>query len=198
MPTTPAQRAAAEQQQFDAAQDTAPQIRLIAGPGTGKSRTIEKRVAHILRQPGANPANVYVISFTRATCEELRGRIRNYCAGLNPPINAEQVSVRTMHSLALRILRMGNQLNQYPSEPTMLDNWEQEHIYDAELSRDLHCAPGRAADVRLAHDAQWQTLNPAYVNQSQITQEEIAGFNAFHATGQICIAADVTSLFRAT
>ncbi|HZL78627.1 MAG TPA: ATP-dependent helicase [Candidatus Limnocylindrales bacterium] len=181
MPTTPAQRAVAEQQQFDAAQDAAPQIRLIAGPGTGKSRTIEKRVAHILSQ-GANPANVYVISFTRATCEELKGRIRNHCAGLNPPINAEQVTVRTMHSLALRILRMGNQLNQYPSEPTMLDNWEQEHIYDAELSRDLHCAPGRAADVRLAHDAQWQTLNPAFVNQSQITQAEITGFNAFHAT----------------
>jgi ATP-dependent DNA helicase UvrD/PcrA len=54
---------------------------------------------------------------------------------------------------------MGNLLNQYPSDPAMLDDWEQRHIYDAELASDLHCAPGRAAEVRLAHDAQWQTLN---------------------------------------
>jgi DNA helicase-2/ATP-dependent DNA helicase PcrA len=181
MAITVAQRAAAEQQQAQAAQDGAAQIRLIAGPGTGKSRTIEKRVAHVLGV-GVAAENVYVISFTRATCEELRVRIRAYCAGLNPPLNAEPVRVSTMHSLALRILRMGNQLNQYPSEPMMLDDWEQQHVYDAELSRELHCAPGRAAEVRLAHDAQWQTLNPASVNQAQITPNEVMGFNAFHGT----------------
>ncbi|MDQ6912586.1 MAG: ATP-dependent helicase [Verrucomicrobiota bacterium] len=180
MPITPAQRAAAEQQQILAAQDQAPQIRLIAGPGTGKSRTIEKRVAHVLAQ-NAVPGQVYVVSFTRATCEELRTRVRSYCASLNPPLNADGVRVSTMHSLALRILRMGNLLNQYPSEPVMLDDWEQRHIYDAELASDLHCAPGRAAQVRLAHDAQWQTLNPGFVNQAQITQAERLGFNAFHA-----------------
>lgn len=180
MPITPAQRAAAEHQQLLAAQDQALQVRLIAGPGTGKSRTIEKRVAHVLGQNVA-PGQIYVISFTRATCEELTARIRAFCAGLNPPMNAGGVRISTMHSLALRILRMGNLLNQYPSEPTMLDDWEQRHIYDAELGSDLHCAPGRAAEVRLAHDAQWQTLNPAFINQAQITQAERLGFNAFHA-----------------
>jgi DNA helicase-2/ATP-dependent DNA helicase PcrA len=77
---------------------------------------------------------------------------------------------------------MGNQLNQYPSEPVMLDDWEQQHVYDAELSRELHCAPGRASEVRLAHDAQWQTLNPGFINQAQITPNEVMGFNAFHGT----------------
>jgi len=180
MPITPAQRAAAEQQQLVAAQDQALQIRLIAGPGTGKSRTIEKRVGRVLVQNVA-PGQIYVISFTRATCEELRTRVRAFCAGLNPPLNADDVRVSTMHSLALRILRMGNLLNQYPSEPVMLDDWEQRHIYDAELASDLHCAAGRAAEVRLAHDAQWQTLNPAFINQAQITHTEMLGFNAFHA-----------------
>ena len=181
MPITLAQRVAAENQQVQAAEDPAQNIRLIAGPGTGKSRTIERRVAHVLQQ-GAVPGNVYVVSFTRATCEELRGRVRQFCASLNPPVDAQHVRVSTLHALALRILRMGNQLTQYPADPMMLDEWEQRHIYDAELSADLHCAPSRAAEVRLAHDASWQTLNPAFINQAQITPAEQLGFNAFHAT----------------
>jgi DNA helicase-2/ATP-dependent DNA helicase PcrA len=181
MPITDAQRAAAEDQQRQAAEDNAQHIRLIAGPGTGKSRTIERRVAHVLQQ-GAIQGNVYVVSFTRASCAELRGRVRQYCASLNPAVDAQHVRVSTLHSLALRILRMGNQLNQYPTDPMMLDEWEQKHIYDAELSAELHCAPGRAAEVRLAHDSQWQTLDPAYINQAQITPAERLTFNAFHGT----------------
>lgn len=181
MPITEVQRAAAEDQQRHAAEDGAQHIRLIAGPGTGKSRTIERRVAHILRE-GATQGNVYVVSFTRATCDELRGRIQQYCGSLNPSVDAQHVRVSTLHALALRILRMGNQLNQYPTDPMMLDEWEQKNIYDAELSSELHCAPGRAAEVRLAHDAQWQTLNPTFINQAQITDDERLTFNAFHGT----------------
>ena len=59
MPITPAQIAEAEHQQWQAAQDPASAIRLIAGPGTGKSAAIERRVAHVLNS-GANPNNVYV------------------------------------------------------------------------------------------------------------------------------------------
>jgi DNA helicase-2/ATP-dependent DNA helicase PcrA len=86
-----------------------------------------------------------------------------------------------MHSLALKMLRMGNQLNQFPCEPVMLDDWEQDNIYDAELAADLRARKGRATEIRLAHDAQWQTLNPALINQAQITPAEIVTFNAFHA-----------------
>lgn len=63
MPITAAQKAVADQQQWAAARDRAPQVRLVAGPGTGKSHTIEKRVADLLLN-GVTPTNVYVISFT--------------------------------------------------------------------------------------------------------------------------------------
>ncbi len=48
MPITNAQKAQAEQRQWAAARDGALQVRLVAGPGTGKSHTIEKRVADLL------------------------------------------------------------------------------------------------------------------------------------------------------
>ena len=81
MPITEAQKELAEQHQWVAARDEAQQVRLVAGPGTGKSRTIEKRVANLLNN-GANPENMYVISFTRATCLELSGRIGKFCSNL--------------------------------------------------------------------------------------------------------------------
>lgn len=180
MPITPAQKDHAEQMQWTAARDGAPQVRLVAGPGTGKSHTIEKRVADLLSN-GATPGNVYVISFTRATCTELTARIQKFCSNLPCAGAASQVRVSTMHSLALRILRRANLLTSYPSTPIILDDWEQTNVYDSELASSLGCTPGRAAEIRLAHDAQWQTLKPQHVNQAQITPAEIQGFNAFHA-----------------
>jgi DNA helicase-2/ATP-dependent DNA helicase PcrA len=86
-----------------------------------------------------------------------------------------------MHSLALKILRRANLLSSYPSTPIMLDNWEQTNVYDREFASSLGCTPSRAAEIRLAHDAQWQTLNPQHMNQAQITSAEVQGFNAFHS-----------------
>src|SRR2546428_12402825 len=116
MPITQAQRAAAEQQQWLAAQDPSPQVRLVAGPGTGKSASIERRVAHVLNN-GATPTRVYVISFTRATCAELTRRIAAFCANQPCAATAPNIRVSTMHSLALRILRAANVLaTLYPAD----------------------------------------------------------------------------------
>jgi DNA helicase-2/ATP-dependent DNA helicase PcrA len=182
MAITPAQRAAAEQRQWAAAQDNSAQIRLVAGPGTGKSKTIEKRVAHVLNA-GATPQHVYVISFTVASSKELRERIAAFCAGHPCAAVAAAIHVSTMHSLALWILRSANLLAVlYPHNPSVLDDWERRNIYDLELASAVGQTPGRAAEIRLAHDAAWQTLNPQFLNQAAITPPEIQGFNAFHAT----------------
>lgn len=180
MPITDAQKATTEQQQWNAAIDHAPQVRLIAGPGTGKTHTIEKRVADLLNK-GANPDNVYVISFTRATCAELHTRIQAFCSNQPCALAAAQIHISTMHALALRILRRANLLTSYPSTPIMLDDWEQKNVYDREFANTIGCSVTRAEEIRLAHDAQWQTLNPHYINQAQIMSPEIQGFNAFHA-----------------
>jgi DNA helicase-2/ATP-dependent DNA helicase PcrA len=155
---------------------------LVAGPGTGKSKTIEKRVEHVLSK-GAVSSAVYVISFTVAASAELKDRITAHCA--NGPLAAAATGVRvsTLHALALRILRNANLLVAlYPDDPSVLDDWERKSIYDRELSNTLGCTPTRAGEVRLAHDAAWQTLNPAFINQPAITAGEKAGFTAFHTT----------------
>jgi len=181
MPITQAQATAAEQAQTLAAIEPANRVRLVAGPGTGKSATIERRVAHLLNN-GANPQRSFVISFTRAACNELQDRIVRHCANQPCAAASAQVRVSTMHSLALRILRSAAVLaTLYPDDPVVLDDWEQENLYDIELASSIGCTPSRAAAIRYAHDAQWQTLNPQSIAQAAITNAERQGFDTFHA-----------------
>jgi DNA helicase-2/ATP-dependent DNA helicase PcrA len=180
MPITAAQADQAEQRQWAAAREQAPQVRLVAGPGTGKSKTIEKRVAYVLEN-GANPQNVYAISFTVASAAELRVRIATFCANRLSAQAVAQVRVSTMHSLALRILRSANLLaTLYPHDPRVLDDWEQSAIYDLEFAAAAGCTPKRAGEIRLAHDAAWQTLDPQSIAQAAIQPNEVAAFNAYH------------------
>ena len=105
---------AAEAVQRAAAHDGAPQVRLVAGPGTGKSFSIEERVCWLLGQ-GILPRSVAVVSFTRASSIELRNRIHGYCINHNQP-NGADVRVSTLHSLAFRLLRAAGLLH-YPADP---------------------------------------------------------------------------------
>lgn len=181
MPITVAQKQAADQKQWAAAQEPARQVRLVAGPGTGKTGTIEKRVANLLNN-GVAPETVFVISFTRATCAELRLRIAKFCSSQPCAALAEKIRVSTMHSLALSILRRANLLNSYPGNPMLLDEWEQRIVYDQELASVLGCSHRRASEIRLAYEAQWQTLSPQSIAQAKITPVEVQGFKIFHAS----------------
>src|SRR5437868_6485479 len=107
--------------QRTAAHDDSPVVRLVASPGTGKSATIEERVRWLLAR-GTTPEHIFVVSFTRASANELRDRIRLYCTG-EGVAGADAVSVTTLHSLALRVLRRAGLLAAYPSPagPMVLD-----------------------------------------------------------------------------
>ncbi len=143
-----------------AAQDASAHVRLIAGPGSGKSRTIMLRLEHLISQ-GAAPDSIYVISFTRASAFDLRTRVveRFKSKGLTVAGDELAENVTTMHSLALKLLAGANLLSGiFPAHPVILDRWQQENIFDEEFSQTAGVTPTRAREVRAAYDAHWQTL----------------------------------------
>ncbi|MGC9667051.1 UvrD-helicase domain-containing protein [Planosporangium sp. 12N6] len=73
---------------------------IVAGPGTGKTRTLTHRIAYLCAELGVYPEQCLAITFTRRAAEELRQRLD----GLLGPV-AEDVTVATFHSLGLSILR---------------------------------------------------------------------------------------------
>ena len=70
---------------------------IVAGPGTGKTRTLTHRIAYLCAELGVFPEHCLAITFTRRAAEELRHRLD----GLLGPV-AEDVTVATFHSLGLR------------------------------------------------------------------------------------------------
>jgi uncharacterized protein (TIGR00375 family) len=73
---------------------------IVAGPGTGKTRTLTHRIAYLCAELGVPPQGCLAITFTRRAAEELRARLE----GLLGPV-AEEVTVATFHALGLTILR---------------------------------------------------------------------------------------------
>lgn len=182
MPITQDQVEAAQNAQHLAAHDANSVVRLVAGPGTGKSTSIEERVCWLLGN-GVPPETTYVISFTRATALDLRERVRRYCSNHGQE-TAGLVSVSTLHSLALRILKAGGLLGMYPVDPTVLDNWELDNIYDQEFSCRTGYTPNRCEQIRRQWEAFWSTGAwdpPNYLPPDpEVTQPERNAFRGFH------------------
>ena len=73
---------------------------IVAGPGSGKTRTLTHRIAHQILTGGVPAAQFLAITFTRRAAEEMRQRLAALC-----PDQACEITVTTFHGLGLRILR---------------------------------------------------------------------------------------------
>lgn len=182
MAITAAQIQAAQAIQHAAAHDTASQVRVVAGPGTGKSFTIEERVCWLLAQ-GVAPEQVCAVSFTRASALDLRRRVQSYCLQNGQP-TVTRVRVSTLHALALRTLRAAGLLTAYPADPLVLDSWELETIFDAEFGNIRGLGKTRCEEIRREHEAFWSTGQwgpPNYIPPNPaISGAERNDFQQFH------------------
>jgi DNA helicase-2/ATP-dependent DNA helicase PcrA len=95
---------------------------IVAGPGSGKTRVLTYRIAHLLAQ-GANPFSILALTFTNKAAESMRQRIEKISGN-----NARSLFMGTFHSVFARLLRVDAQKLGYPSNFT---------IYDTEDSRSL-------------------------------------------------------------
>ncbi len=106
--------------QFDAATSVEGPLLIIAGAGTGKTRTLVYRVAHLI-DIGVDPRSILLLTFTRRAAEEMLRRasvlIDNRCS---------QVAGGTFHSFANLILRQyGGRIDLLPSF-TIMDRADSE------------------------------------------------------------------------
>jgi DNA helicase-2/ATP-dependent DNA helicase PcrA len=89
---------------------------IVAGPGTGKTRTLVERIARLLRDHAAAPTEITAITFTRKAANELRERLAALLGA-----RAAGVSVQTFHALGLELLRAHATAAGLPPNFTILD-----------------------------------------------------------------------------
>jgi superfamily I DNA/RNA helicase len=77
-------------------------VMILAGAGTGKTRTVTCRIAHMLERK-IPPAEILAVTFTNKAASEMRERI----GGMVSKHAAEQMTVCTFHSPCVRLLRGG-------------------------------------------------------------------------------------------
>lgn len=73
---------------------------VLAGPGSGKTLVITRRVQYLIEEYGVNPSNILVITFTKAAAEEMKERFNRLTGQQHPGI-----SFGTFHSVFFTILK---------------------------------------------------------------------------------------------
>jgi DNA helicase-2/ATP-dependent DNA helicase PcrA len=112
-------------------------VLIVAGAGSGKTRVITYRVAHLLRS-GVRPRNILAITFTNKAADEMRARIR-FLVGSSI---AEDMWIMTFHSCCARLLRFEAEHLGFGRNFTIYDDQDAERVI-SQILKDIDLDPRR-------------------------------------------------------
>ena len=76
-------------------------VLILAGAGSGKTRTITYRIAHLIDNLYVNPSQVLGVSFTNKAAKEMQERVLSILG----PAKTKGITLSTFHSLCVKILK---------------------------------------------------------------------------------------------
>ncbi|HLX32158.1 MAG TPA: UvrD-helicase domain-containing protein [Gaiellaceae bacterium] len=124
-------------------------VLVVAGAGSGKTRVLTRRIAHLLGAVGVKPPEILAITFTNKAAGEMRERVGDL---VGPPARAAWVM--TFHSACGRILRREAQRLGYRSNFTIYDQADQVRLVKRcleELERDPKRFTPRGIHSQISH-----------------------------------------------
>jgi DNA helicase-2/ATP-dependent DNA helicase PcrA len=110
-------------EQKEAVVTTEGALLILAGAGSGKTRTLTHRIAYLIDEMSVNPWNILAITFTNKAAGEMRERV-NTLVGYG----SEQIWVSTFHSTCMRILRRHIDRLGYDNNFTIYDTDDQKTV----------------------------------------------------------------------
>ena len=122
--------------QFDAVIHKGGPLLVVAGAGSGKTRVLTHRIAHLMEE-GLSPFEILAITFTNKAAGEMKHRV----GGLVGPV-AQKMWVSTFHSACVRILRRDVERLGFPSRFSIYDQADAVRLVGYVI-RDLNLDPKR-------------------------------------------------------
>lgn len=110
---------------------------IVAGAGSGKTRVLTHRIAHLLAERGVHPGQILAITFTNKAAGEMKERVEQL---VGPRANA--MWVMTFHSACVRILRRESKKLGFTSSFSIYDAADSKRLM-ALVCRDLDLDPKR-------------------------------------------------------
>lgn len=127
----------ANERQKEAVTCTEGPLLIIAGPGTGKTFTLVKRIAYLVFEKGVKPSEIMAITFTEKAAHQLVTRISDeflrYSGCEN--INIDEMYIGTFHSVCLRLMKEYSELLPFDADKRIIDSFEQQYLVYNNLER---------------------------------------------------------------
>ncbi len=109
--------------QKEAVRATEGYVRVIAGAGSGKTKTLVNRYVYLINELGISPANILCVTFTNKAAQEMKSRVAKV-------VTAESVGeyICTYHGFCVKVLREDITKLCYPQSFTIIDEDDQKSI----------------------------------------------------------------------
>ncbi|WP_410207979.1 ATP-dependent helicase [Fusobacterium sp.] len=114
-------------------------VLILAGAGSGKTRTVTYRIAHMVKELGISPYKILAVTFTNKAAKEMKERVEDLAGE-----DGKRVLLSTFHSFALRLLRIFGDRLGYSPNFTIYDTDDQKKVI-----RDILKDIGRKDDKSL-------------------------------------------------
>ena len=162
---------------YNIASSSNARVRVVAGPGTGKSFAMKRRVARLL-ETGVAPGAILPVTFTRVAAEDLHREL----VGMGVP-GCNDLQGVTLHSLALRKLMRNHVLVATQRVPRPLNEFEIEPLISDLMG--AHGGKRQVNRLRVAYEAAWARLQhhqPGYAASPEdlAFQNDLLAWLKFH------------------
>jgi DNA helicase II / ATP-dependent DNA helicase PcrA len=109
---------------------------VIAGPGSGKTKTLVERIVYLVLS-GIPAEQLMVATFTEKAAKELITRVSNRLLELDLKVNLNEMYIGTLHSIFLRILEENREFTRLKRNYRLLDKFDQKYLLFRKLNEYL-------------------------------------------------------------
>lgn len=162
-------------EQRRAVEHTQGPLLILAGAGSGKTRVLTHRIAHVLRSGLARPDEILAVTFTNKAAGELRERVAQLLS-----VDARTISVGTFHSVCGRWLRshIENLNRGYNRNFVIYDASDQEALLESAIAGRSYPMPARALLARV-DQAKNEALGPSELLAAAENPLDVAAAEAY-------------------